>query len=75
MDVWIVLVDDIDALPFSSEERAVEAARAAARGRGDVEPDVELAPAIREAGWVLYVPYGSEGACVRVVKRTVDDGA
>jgi hypothetical protein len=35
--------------------------------------DAELTPAMREDGWVLYVPYGTEGDCVRVVKRILDD--
>jgi hypothetical protein len=72
MDIWIVLIEDrhsdVEALPFSSEEAAVAKAR-------DSVPDdaVEEEPnsAMRADGWVLYLPYGLEGDCVRVVKRTM----
>jgi hypothetical protein len=73
MDTWIVLIEDrhadAEALPFSSEGRAVEAARGAAPD--DAEPET-LTDGMRKDGWVFYLPYGSEGDCVRVVKRTMD---
>lgn len=72
-DTWIVLVEDrhadVDALPFSSEERAVVAARDAAPDDAENEP---LTDGMRKDGWVLYLPYGPEGDCVRVAKRTMD---
>lgn len=79
-DIWIVLVEDrhsdVEALPFSTEERAAEYARDWVRDApefsGDAE-DAELNDAMRRDGWVLYLPYGTEGDCVRVVKRTMDD--
>ena len=79
-DAWIVLVEDrhcgADAFPFSSEDRAVSAARALAetnaRGLGNVDQGAELTAGMRREGWVLYLPYGPEGDCVRVVKRTMD---
>jgi hypothetical protein len=81
MDVWIVLIEDrhadVEPLPFSTEEGAVQAARSAveenARHPESIDWDAELNPAMRATGWVLYVPYSSEGDCVRVIKRTVDD--
>jgi hypothetical protein len=87
MDTWIVLIedrhDDVDALPFSTEEAAIEAARGQA---GDmslpegVTPDQvehvpgeqELTPAMRADGWVLCLVYSIEGDRVRVIKRTMD---
>jgi hypothetical protein len=87
-DIWIVIDDarhdDIEAVPFSSEERAVEVARDYA---GDmslpegVSPDeVEHVPGERELtsrmiedGWVFFAVYSMEGDSVRVVKRSVDD--
>ena len=75
MDTWIVLIEDrcadVDALPFTSEGRAVEAARDFAPDDAEPEP---LNDASRKDGWVLYLPYGSEGDCVRVIKRTMDGG-
>jgi hypothetical protein len=79
-DIWIVLVEDrhadAAALPFSSEERAIEEARAQveanARHPDSADWDAGLTPGMREDGWVLYVPYSEEGDCVRVVKRTMD---
>ena len=75
MDTWIVLIQDrhsdVDALPFSTEEAA------AAKARDSVPDDAEdgeLNDAMRRDGWVLYLPYGTEGDCVRVVKRTMDGG-
>lgn len=74
MDTWIVLIEDrhadVEALPFSSEERALAAARSAAP---DDARDEDLNPAMRADGWVLYLPYGPEGDLVRVIKRTLDD--
>ena len=73
MDVWIVLVEDrhtdVDAVPFSTEERAVEYARKQAPDDATSGP---LNDAMRRDGWVFYLPYGSEGDCIRVIKRTMD---
>ena len=73
MDTWIVLIEDrhseVDARPFSSEERAIEYARSQV---DDTDLPADLNDAMRSDGWVLYVPYGTEGDCVRVVKRTMD---
>lgn len=71
--IWIMLIEDrhsdVDALPFSSEERAVAAARGAAPDDAEPEP---LNDAMRKDGWVFLLPYGSEGDHVRVVRRTMD---
>lgn len=73
MEIWIVLVEDrhsdVDAVPFSSEERAAGYARSQVDA-GDLP--AELNDAMRRDGWVLYIPYGTEGDYVRVVRRTVD---
>jgi hypothetical protein len=81
MDVWIVLIEDrhadVEPLPFSTEEAAIQAARAAVRENArhpeDIDWDAELTPGMRADGWVLYVPYSTESDFVRVVKRTMDD--
>lgn len=81
MDVWIVLIEDRhsdgEALPFSTEAAAVAAARKVAaryaRDPGEVE-DVVLNQAMLNDGWVLYLSYGPEGDCVRVIRRTMDGG-
>ena len=71
-DIWIVLIEDrhsdVGALPFSSEEGAIEAARASAPDDAESEP---LTDGMRKDGWVFYLPYGSEGDHVRVVKRVM----
>jgi hypothetical protein len=71
-NIWIVLIEDrhgdVEALPFSSEERAIAAAWAAAPDDAESEP---LTDGMRKDGWVFCLPYGSEGDCVRVVRRTV----
>ena len=73
MDTWIVLIEDrhadVDALPFSTKEGAVQAACAAAP---DNAQDVQLTTGMRREGWVLFLSYGSEGDSVRVIKRTMD---
>lgn len=78
-DVWIVLIKDrhadVDALPFSTEDGAVAAARGwVAKLPLDPEDvrESELTPYMRSDGWVLYLPYGPEGDSVRVVKRQMD---
>ena len=72
-DIWVVLVEDrhsdVDARPFSSEERAAEYARSQV---DDTDLPAELNDAMRKDGWALYIPYGTEGDCVRVVRRTLD---
>jgi hypothetical protein len=74
-DIWVVLIEDrhsdVEALPFSSEERAAEYARSQVDA---TDLPAELNDAMRRDGWVLYLPYGSEGDCVRVVRRTMDGG-
>lgn len=73
-DTWIVLVEDrhsdVNAVPFTTEAAAITAARDAAGSDASEEP---LNDAMRRDGWVLYLPYGTEGDCVRVVKRAMDD--
>jgi hypothetical protein len=73
VEIWIVLVEDrhsdVDAVPFSSEERAAGYARSQVDDR---DLPAELNDAMRKDGWVLCIPYGTEGDCVRVVKRTMD---
>ena len=79
-DVWIVLVEDrhadVEALPFTTLVQAVAAAQEQARGNarepGDVVWDAGLNDAMRRDGWALYLPYGTEGGCVRVVRRQMD---
>lgn len=75
-DVWIVLIEDrhadVEARPYSTEDAALAAAREAVDGARDVDCDAQLTTASRRDGWVLYLPYGSEGDCVRVVKRQMD---
>jgi len=81
MDIWIVLVEDrhadVDALPFSSEERAIGEARAQVEGNArhpeSIKWDAQMTTAARRDGWVFYVPYSEEGDHVRVVKRTMDE--
>ena len=72
-DIWIVLIEDrhtgAEALPFSSEELAAGYARSRLDG---ADTPADLNDAMRRAGWVLYIPYDTEGDCVRVVRRTMD---
>ena len=80
MDTWIVLVEDrhtdVDAQPFSSEERAAGYARrqveALAFRPESVDWDAEITPRAAADGVVLLVTYGTEGDCVSVIKRTMD---
>lgn len=74
---------DTEALPFSTEERAVRYAREKARVNAAHPEHVreqELTPDQRERGIVLLVDYSIESSypggsdSVTVVKRTVDAG-
>lgn len=75
MDIWIMLIEDrhsdVEAKPFSNEAEAI--AIASQNVPYGTEPGT-LSEAMREDGWVLWLPYGGEGDCVRVVKRTIDEG-
>lgn len=75
-NAWVVIVEDrhsdVDAVPFTTEAAAFAAPRGAVPDDAAEEP---LNDAMRRSGWVLYLPYGTEGDCVRVVKRTMDDPA
>jgi hypothetical protein len=72
-DIWIVLIEDrhadVEALPFSTEEAAFAEARDSVPEFAEEE---HLTPDMRKHGWVLLLSYGTEGDCVRVVKRTMD---
>jgi hypothetical protein len=73
VDVWIVIDEgrhaDVDALPYTSQDAAVT--RALALVPDDAEPE-PLTDGMKQDGWVLYVPYGTESDRVRVVRRTVN---
>jgi hypothetical protein len=78
-DIWIVMVEDrhkdADALPFSTEEAAVRAARErmhAIVAHPEHIQEVALTPDLIDDGWVLCLDYAVEEDCVRVVKRTMD---
>lgn len=81
-DIWIVLIEDrhadVEAMPFSSEKRAVEAAREQvlknARHPDDIDWDVPMTTAARADGWVFLAEYGTETESerVRVVRRALD---
>ena len=79
-DIWIVLVEDghadVDALPFSSEERAIEVARAQVEANAahpeSVDWVTDLAPGTAD-GAVFLATYGDVNSdCVSVIKRTLD---
>ena len=78
-DVWIVLVEDrhtdVNALPFTSEVAALEAAHAQAEANAVYVGTVregELNQAMIDDGWVLWLEYGTEGDSVRVIRRQLD---
>lgn len=75
MEVFIVLVEDrhadVDALPFSTWGRAAGCARDKA---GEEAVESGLTERSRQAGVVLLLEYGTEGDCVSVVRRVVDEG-
>lgn len=80
-DVWIVVIQDRrlrypDVLPFSTENAACatawDTARLNAPGPGDVNWEAEPTPDMTRAGCVMWLPYGTEGDCVRVVRREMD---
>lgn len=79
-DTWIVLVNDrhtdVDALPFSTEEAAVEVAREQMRAivaHPEHIQEVALDADDLEDGLVLCLEYAVESDSVRVVKRAMDD--
>lgn len=77
MDIWVVVEEDrhaeVEVTPFAAEEPALEAARRAAaeNARDDGVEEGTLTPEMIRDGWVLYLEYGAEGDCVRVVRRTL----
>ncbi len=78
-EIWIVIVQDrhtdTDALPYTTEEAAVAKARAIAREYAwhpEDAKDGTLNAEMRRDGWVLWLPYGTEGDSVRVVRREMD---
>ena len=77
--IWIVVVkdrhSDTDALPYTTEKAAVAKARAVAREYAwhtGVLEDGTLNDDMRRDGWVLWLPYGTEGDSVRVIRREVN---
>jgi hypothetical protein len=77
--VWIVITEDrhadVEADPFSTEQAAVDYAREAAAENAGVHLEVteaQISQRARDDGWVLVLEYGSEGDCVRVVRREMD---
>ena len=73
MIIWIVIVEDrhsdVDAFPFASEQAAEAAAYRKVPDDAELQ---DLLPGMVRDGWVLYLRYGTEGDCVRVIKRELD---
>lgn len=82
MDTYVVLVEDghfdTDVAVFATERAAIAHAEATAidgaRRPGDLELDYPLNEAMTDDGWLRYIPYSSEGDCVRVMKRKLLGG-
>jgi hypothetical protein len=73
-DIWIVLTEDrhsgVEALPYASQEAATGHALVLGERSGGAVP-AELTGAMLADGWVLYIPYGTEGDRIRVIRRTL----
>jgi hypothetical protein len=73
LDIWIVIDEerhgDVNALPFSTFQQAQGHARSLAPDGAEPAP---LTEGMTRSGWVLCIPYGTEGECVRVIHRTLD---
>ena len=70
-DIYIVITEDrhsdVEVQPFTDETAAIAHAEDEAAGTED--QDRELTDAMRADGWLWYCGYGTEGDCVRVVRR------
>jgi hypothetical protein len=70
-DIFIVITQDrhadVEAAPFADEAAAF--AHAESQVEGTHDQDRELNDAMRRDGWLWYCGYGTEGDCVRVVRR------
>jgi hypothetical protein len=74
-NIWIILTEDrhsgVEAIPYASEAGATGHALVLGERSGGARP-AELTGAMRKDGWVLYIPYGTEGDRIRVIKRTLN---
>lgn len=76
MDVYLVVVEDqgadVDVTVFTAEQDAADFARACLAGMSRSAENIEdsaLSRSMIADGWLAYFPYGTEGDCVRVMKR------
>jgi hypothetical protein len=78
MDLFVVIVEDrhadVDVRVFSSAERAVEAAKQDAVDNARSPESIEEED-LTGAGILYFATWSTEGDCVSVVTRPLDDGA
>ena len=71
--IWKDRHCDDDAIPFSTEEKAISFAKAKAREYDRFNDLAEiLTEPMKSDGWLYYGSYSCEGDCLYVVKRTID---
>ena len=72
-DIWIVITEDrhadVEVTPFTDEAAAIAFAESEVPEDDEGSEREDLTDGMRRDGWVWYRGYGTEGDCVRVVRR------
>lgn len=79
-DIYLVIIEDrhidVEVLPFTSLEAAIETAKTEVRALARHEEDIEWGEPMSEAaiadGWCWRVAYSCEGDSVRVIRRELN---
>ena len=76
MELYIVIVEDrysdVEAMPYTSKEKAVEVAKSLAKKYCRHQDDYQEHDYGKDSGWLFYANYSCESDSVRVVTTTLD---
>lgn len=77
MDLYVAIIEDrhsdVGVDVFSDEDTAIAWARKMAHASASGSVDETLTKSMKDAGWVYFGSYSSEGDSVRVVRRMLNN--
>lgn len=71
--IWEDRHTDVGVYLFSDSSKAIEWAEKQIKKTSDVIPSNQVEPHQKRYGWIYYFCYSSEGDCISIVEKEVDN--